>query len=170
MNSNRLATLPASVSRLGKLQVNNNSLRALPESIGSPGSKLVSIEAKHNQLQSLPADLTGAAELQYLFVSFNKLRQLPSRLAATISVLRAHDNLLDRLVFQVRQGVCFISDLPVQVPTHCMWLSDTGSALAWPTHPHQNPMPSMEVLELQNNQIAQVRFLCCCSRLAPLAN
>jgi Leucine-rich repeat (LRR) protein len=79
LSNNRLTALPESlgqVVQLPALDLANNQLTALPESLGRL-ARLESLDLYNNQLTALPESLGDLARLQSLDISRNQLTALP---------------------------------------------------------------------------------------------
>jgi hypothetical protein len=69
-------------SRLTTLDLTNNKLRLIPDSIGTSLSKLTKLWLAHNTLITLPRNISNLCSLHTMYLNNNALRALPTTLTA----------------------------------------------------------------------------------------
>ncbi|KAA8535832.1 hypothetical protein F0562_030848 [Nyssa sinensis] len=97
-----LDTLPNPSLNLGticKLDLSNNNLQSIPESLTARLLNLVALDVHSNQLQSLPNSIGCLSKLKFLNVSGNLLQSLPKTIenCRSLEELNGNFNKLSRL-------------------------------------------------------------------------
>lgn len=90
LSNNQLSVLPESIGNLGalvELDVSSNDLEELPQGIGKL-SKLTKVDASYNRLTLFPHALFGCNNLAVLNLEENDIGSVPSEIALKLTNLQ----------------------------------------------------------------------------------
>ncbi|KAJ6731971.1 LEUCINE-RICH REPEAT-CONTAINING [Salix purpurea] len=115
LSNNDLQTIPESLTarmlNLVVLDAHSNQLKSLPNSIGCL-SKLKVLNVSCNLLESLPRTLENCSSLEELNANFNKLSRLPDTIGSLPEDL---ENLVNLEVLNVSQNFQYLETLPFSI-------------------------------------------------------
>ncbi|XP_053172039.1 fibromodulin a [Scomber japonicus] len=142
-----LTAMPTIPSRMKYLYLQNNAIKAIPDSALTNATNLLWLMMHHNQLTS---DAIGKKAflklggLERLYLQHNNLISIPSNLPRSLRDLRINHNKIEKVTPADLEGMDNLTILYL----HDNAVTDLGTSL--------KPLVSLTLLDISNNQLTKV--------------